>query len=81
MSTQPGSLDDDQARQAAADLHCDLHDMGQHVQEQLDEWGDAARHQAQELQQTLEARIREKPLSAVLIAAGVGLLIGILWRR
>jgi ElaB/YqjD/DUF883 family membrane-anchored ribosome-binding protein len=72
MSTQPGSADD---------LHGELHGMGQHIHEQLDEWGDAARQQAQELQHTLESRIREKPLSAVLIAAGVGLLIGILWRR
>jgi ElaB/YqjD/DUF883 family membrane-anchored ribosome-binding protein len=33
------------------------------------------------LPQTLEDQIRARPLEALLIAGGVGLLLGLLWRR
>jgi ElaB/YqjD/DUF883 family membrane-anchored ribosome-binding protein len=34
-----------------------------------------------DFERTLEQRIREKPLHSVAIAAGVGLLLGMLWIR
>ena len=34
-----------------------------------------------ELEEGLEDRIRNKPLQSVLIAAGVGMLLGLLWKR
>src|SRR5712691_9190218 len=34
-----------------------------------------------QLEEGLEDRIRNKPLQSVLIAAGVGLLLGLLWKR
>ena len=34
-----------------------------------------------ELEEGLEDRIRSKPLQSVLIAAGVGMLVGLLWKR
>ncbi|HEX2971669.1 MAG TPA: hypothetical protein VHP11_05020, partial [Tepidisphaeraceae bacterium] len=39
------------------------------------------RERAMEWQHNLEDYVREQPLRSVLIAAGVGALIGILWRR
>ncbi len=39
------------------------------------------RDMAQEWEDGLETYVREKPLQAVLIAAGVGLLLGALWKR
>ncbi len=35
----------------------------------------------EELGESLEDRIRNKPLQSVLIAAGVGMLIGLLWKK
>jgi ElaB/YqjD/DUF883 family membrane-anchored ribosome-binding protein len=35
----------------------------------------------EELEESLEDRIRNKPLQSVLIAAGVGMLIGLLWKK
>lgn len=42
---------------------------------------DQGRDMAHEWEDGLENYVREKPLQAVLIAAGVGLLLGALWKR
>jgi ElaB/YqjD/DUF883 family membrane-anchored ribosome-binding protein len=34
-----------------------------------------------EMEQNLEQYVQEKPIQALLMAAGVGLLLGILWKR
>jgi ElaB/YqjD/DUF883 family membrane-anchored ribosome-binding protein len=39
------------------------------------------RDRAIELEHSLENRIREKPISSLAIAAGLGFLIGMLWMR
>ncbi len=80
MSTRSTSASE-QRQQAAEDIKRGAHELGQQAQERMSELGDAARQQAEELQSTLESRIREKPINAILIAAGVGILIGMLWRR
>jgi ElaB/YqjD/DUF883 family membrane-anchored ribosome-binding protein len=36
---------------------------------------------ADQLEKTLEDAIREKPLQAVLIAAGIGMLVAFLWKK
>jgi ElaB/YqjD/DUF883 family membrane-anchored ribosome-binding protein len=76
----------------AAEVTQNLRDIGSQVRDaandkysQLrDQAGDYYRHgreTAQELEQSLEGYIQEKPLQAVLIAAGVGILLGVLWKR
>ena len=35
----------------------------------------------QEVTETLEEYVQEKPIQALLIAAGVGMLLGLLWKR
>lgn len=45
---------------------------------QLSDLGRTAMNQ---LEESLEDRIRHSPLQAVLIAAGVGMLFGLLWRK
>ena len=42
---------------------------------------DQGRGMAEEWEEGLESYVREKPLQAVLIAAGVGMLLGALWKR
>ena len=42
---------------------------------------DLSRTAMNQLEESLEGRIRHKPLQSVLIAAGVGMLLGLLWRK
>jgi ElaB/YqjD/DUF883 family membrane-anchored ribosome-binding protein len=78
----------DQAQQVGQNLR----DLGGQVRDQAREkynelsdsareYYDQGRQKAQEWEQGLESYIQEKPLQAVLIAAGVGVLLGLLWKR
>src|SRR5215510_9537969 len=42
---------------------------------------DKGRETIGQLEEGLEDRIRSKPLQSVLIAAGVGMLLGLIWKR
>jgi ElaB/YqjD/DUF883 family membrane-anchored ribosome-binding protein len=53
----------------------------QQGREKAAEYYEQGRQKAMELEENLENYVREQPLKAVMIAAGVGLLLGILWRR
>ena len=63
-----------QVRDAATDKYNNVRDQAagyvNHGKETVQEW-----------EQSLEGYVQEKPLQAVLIAAGVGLLLGLLWKR
>ena len=63
-----------QVRDAAREKYGQIADQAQEYYEQ-------GRQKAQEWEQGLESYIQEKPLQAVMIAAGVGVLLGLLWRR
>jgi ElaB/YqjD/DUF883 family membrane-anchored ribosome-binding protein len=63
-----------QVRDAAREKYQKLSDQAQDYYEQ-------GRQKAQEWEEGLENYIQEKPLQAVLIAAGIGMLIGLLWKR
>ena len=66
-----------------------IREKAQALSSQAREWGTHAadvayqrgRAQAQAWEQTLTARIREKPLQSLLIVGGFGLLLGFLWQR
>src|SRR5579863_1579159 len=53
----------------------------QHLSDQAQEYYEQGREKAREWEQGLESYIQEKPLQSVLIAAGVGVLLGLLWKR
>ena len=78
----------DQAQQVGQNLR----DLGSQVRDQAREkynqlsdqardYYEQGRQKATEWEQGLEGYIQEKPLQAVLIAAGVGVLLGLLWKR
>ena len=61
----------------------------QHVGTQVKETMQAAGTQAyeqgreslQDLNRTIESQIHQQPLQALLVAGGIGVLLGLLWRR
>jgi ElaB/YqjD/DUF883 family membrane-anchored ribosome-binding protein len=63
-----------QARTAANRKYEELRDSAtdyyQHGKERAQEW-----------EQSLEQYVQEKPLRSVLIAAGIGVVLGLLWKR
>lgn len=63
-----------QVRDAASEKYNDLRDKAVGYYED-------GRERAQEWEQSIESYVKEKPLQAVLIAAGVGVLLGLLWKR
>ncbi len=63
------------AQQASRGLGA-AHDVGEKVAETVHKAGEELRRASGESIATLEQKITERPLSAVLIALGVGLLLG-----
>jgi ElaB/YqjD/DUF883 family membrane-anchored ribosome-binding protein len=63
-----------QVRDAARDKYNELSDQAQDYYQQ-------GRDKAHEWEEGIESYIQEKPLQSVLIAAGVGVLLGLLWKR
>jgi ElaB/YqjD/DUF883 family membrane-anchored ribosome-binding protein len=51
------------------------------VRDQATGYYKKGRKKAAELEDTVEDYIKEQPIKALLIAAGVGLLVGMFWRR
>jgi ElaB/YqjD/DUF883 family membrane-anchored ribosome-binding protein len=75
----------DQLREKASTVRDDLRDLGrltrEAAQEKLADARQAGREKAAELEDRVESYVREKPLQSLLIAGGVGLLLGFLLRR
>ena len=78
--------------EAATQVGQNLRDLGGQVRDvateryeqlrsQATEYYDQGRERAREGEESLETYVQEKPLQAVLIAAGVGVLLGLLWKR
>jgi ElaB/YqjD/DUF883 family membrane-anchored ribosome-binding protein len=63
-----------QVRDAASEKYGQLRDQASDYYQQ-------GRERAQEWEQSLEQYVQEKPIQSILIAAGVGMLLGILWKR
>jgi len=81
-----------QLRDAASQVQQNIRDMGNQVRDaaqdkfdqlrdQASEYYEQGRERAREWEQSLESYVQEQPMKALLIAAGVGALIGFLYRR
>jgi ElaB/YqjD/DUF883 family membrane-anchored ribosome-binding protein len=53
----------------------------ENMREQASDYYEQGRQRAMEMEQTLEDYVQEKPIQSLLIAAGVGMLLGLLWKR
>lgn len=82
----------DKLRDKVTETRENLVDMGhlakEAVQDKFHELKDKAsekfgesKEKVLEFEETLARRVRESPMKSVLIAAGVGLALGFLWRR
>lgn len=55
--------------------------LGEQGREAASAYFEQGRQQAEAWEQELERQIREKPLQSIIIAGGIGLLLGVLLRR
>ena len=62
-----------------------MQDIGAQAKETMQTAGtqvyEQGRESLQDLNRTIEGQIRERPLQALLVAGGIGVLLGLLWRR
>jgi len=58
-----------------------IQEVGTQVKETVTEYYEQGLESLQDLNHTIEAQIRERPLQALLVAGGIGLLLGVLWQR
>jgi len=71
----------EELKEKTAQVKRDLQELGNAARAAAKEkWGDL-RETAADLEGRMEERIRNKPVQSVLIAAGVGLVIGLLLNR
>jgi len=79
-------------RETAGHVTQSLRDAGSHVRDaahekigqirdRANEYYEQGKQRAREWEQNLESYVQEKPIQSLLIAAGVGVLLGILWKR
>jgi ElaB/YqjD/DUF883 family membrane-anchored ribosome-binding protein len=84
-STRPDSHDTAERHDQMQETGKEIGDKAQELMTQGKEVATAyyeeGRNQVLAWQQQLETQVREKPLQSILIAAGVGLLFGLLRRR
>ena len=71
----------DQLREQAGVIGEDIQELGRMAREVVTEKYQTGREKAVALEKTVEDQIKRHPMRAVLIAAGAGLLIGVLLAR
>ncbi|MGB7157417.1 MAG: hypothetical protein WBD40_05090 [Tepidisphaeraceae bacterium] len=91
-SESQGAQGQGQMRETAAQVQENLRNLGGQVRdaasekysklrEQAGEYYEHGRQRATEMEHSLEQYVQEKPIQSILIAAGVGVLLGVLWKR
>jgi ElaB/YqjD/DUF883 family membrane-anchored ribosome-binding protein len=71
----------DQVQEAGREVVHKAQELSEQGQELASEYYQQGREQALVWQKRLEQQIREKPIQSLVMAGGVGLLLGLLWRR
>jgi ElaB/YqjD/DUF883 family membrane-anchored ribosome-binding protein len=68
-------------RDKSQELGTQAKELSVQAQQTAAEYYQQGREGLIDFQHTMEAQIREKPVQSLLIAGGIGLLLGLLWRR
>lgn len=82
----------DTLRDTASQVKDNLRDLGSqvrtaatdqydHLRQQATDYYSEGRARAEDFEHSLESYVQEKPIQSLLIAAGVGVLMGVLWKR
>ncbi len=71
----------DGAQEKGTQLKKGAQDTMHQVEASASQLSNMGRTATEQLEESLEDRIRNKPLQSVLIAAGAGIFIGLLWRK
>ena len=71
----------DSVRDTASQMRDTASEQYQAAKETATEYYQAGREKAVEWEEQLENYVREQPVKALLIAAGVGAIIGAIWKR
>jgi ElaB/YqjD/DUF883 family membrane-anchored ribosome-binding protein len=71
----------DQVRETASQVKDAAQEKFNELRDQASEYYEQGRQRAMEWEQGLEDYVQQQPIKALLIAAGVGALLGFLWRR
>ena|ERR1700678_1577947 len=82
----------EELREKAHEVSQNLRDIGHtarsaaqeqvgHLRDSAKEYYEQGRHKAEDFEHNIETYVQEKPVQALLVAAGVGLVLGLLWRR
>ena len=70
-----------QVKDVASQYRDTAREQYDNLRQQATDYYDQGREQAAEWQESLESYVHEQPVKAVLIAAGVGMFLGLLWKR
>ncbi len=76
-----GSVAQEQAKRGLRHARANMGSIAADASDRLGVAAGEAQSQASSLADTLEDTVRERPLSAVVLALGLGFLIGAVWRR
>lgn len=68
-------------REKGEQIRSAAHEQVEHLRHNAEEYYEHGRQKAVEWTEELEHYVRDQPVKSLLIAAGVGLVIGFLWRR
>ena len=79
--TPPAQERGAQGRPPAQEVSTQVTETARQVGETASQYYEQGRQQLAGVEQSLEENIRAKPLQAVLLATGIGLLLGLLWRK
>jgi ElaB/YqjD/DUF883 family membrane-anchored ribosome-binding protein len=79
--TSPAQERGSQGHPPTQEVSTQVTEAARQVGETASQYYEQGRQQLAGLEQSLEENIRAKPLQAVLLATGIGLLLGLLWRK
>ena len=76
-----GAVAQDQAKRGLKHARANVNSMVADASDRVGAVANAAQSQVASIEETLEEVIRERPLSTVALALGLGFLVGVTWRR
>jgi ElaB/YqjD/DUF883 family membrane-anchored ribosome-binding protein len=79
--TSPAQASSTQGPEQPHAVSTQVSEAARQVGETASAYYEQGREQIADAEQSLEEHIRAKPLQSIVMAAGIGLLVGLLWKR